>query len=163
MGTANFITQDRFDLYVTDYEAPSKNDLIEQGYTEEEAENYDYSFDLEIFYDDIQREFDILLPILEKKLRKPLQYHEVKLKGGYYSGVQLFVNETNENPHDLDNEDTHYYFGMCRSKAIKEYEADVQRVRKLMDMIAKELHFMRLGCVGVFSNGEAIYHIEKRY
>ena len=163
MGTVNFEIQDRFDLYVTDYEAPSKQDLIEQGYTEEEAENYDYSFDLEIFYDDIQREFDILLPILEKKLRKPLQYHEIVLKDGYYTGVQLFVNETNENPHDLDNEDTHYYYGMCRSKAIKEYEADIQRTKKLMEMIAKELHFMRLRCIGIFSNSEAVYHREKKF
>ena len=163
MGTANFITQDRFDLYVTDYEAPSKEDLIEQGYTDEEAENYDCSLDLEIFYDDIQSEFEYVSKALEKKLRKPLQHHEIVLKGGYYTGVQLFVNETNENPHDLDNENTHYYYGMCRSKAIKEYEADIQRARKLMEMIAKELHFMRLGCIGVFSNGEAVYHVEKRF
>lgn len=162
MGTANFITQDRFDLYVTDYEAPSKQDLIEQGYADEEAENYDCSLDLEMFYDDIQSEFEYVSKALAKKLRKPLQYHEIVLKSGYYAGVQLFVNEINENPHNLGNEDTHYYYGMCRSKAIKEYEADIQRARKLMEMIAKELHFVRLGCIGIFSNGEAVYHIEKK-
>ena len=163
MGTANFITQDGFDLYVAVYEAPSKDDLIAQGYTEEEIENYNHSFNIEIFYEDLQRDFDSILPILKKKLKKPLQYHEIVLKDGYYRGVQLFVDELSENPYYLNNKDTHYHFDMCRSKAIKEYEADIQRVRWLMDMIAKELHLIKLGVAGAFSNGEVIYNIKKRY
>lgn len=165
MSTANFITQDNFELYVTDYQAPTAEELIKDEIIEDESSYYSYlELDQEIFWDDFQREFEAVLKDEENKLKKPLNMHEIELKGGYYSGAQLYVKTDEDmNPEELDNDDCHYYWGECRSRAIREYRAEVKRVEKLLLNIAKRLHMARIGCAGVFSNGEAVYCLEKQF
>ena len=47
---------------------------------------------------------------------------------------------------------------MCRSIAIRKYKAEINRInKKLLPLFEKELGFDHIRCIGVFSNGEAIY------
>ena len=91
-----------------------------------------------------------------EELNNDLVFHSMEFKSGYYDGVQLYIN-TAENPHELDNEDCRYYFDMCRSQAIRKYEAEIRKINKWMEKIAVEYGWRKLNCIGVFSSGEAIY------
>ena len=91
-----------------------------------------------------------------EKLNDDLIFHELELKSGYYEGIQIFVGEL-ENPHELDNEDCRYYYDMCRSQAIRKYDAEIRRINKWLEKVAVEHGWRKLHCLGVFSNGEAVY------
>lgn len=139
MSTANFYNQTNFDLYVKAYES-------NEGYSELEAQ---------MFYDDIFDGYDGFKEVMED-LNDNLIFHSMEFKSGYYDGVQLYVNTT-ENPHELDNEDCKYYFDMCRSQAIRKYEAEIRKINKWMKKVAVMYGWKKLNCLGVFSSGEAIY------
>ena len=139
MSTPNFYNQKNFDLYIKAYEP-------EEEYNELEAE---------IFYEDIVYGYDGFKELMEK-LNNDLTFHSMEFKDGYYTGVQIYVNTT-ENPHELDNEDCKYYFDMYRSQAIRKYEAEIRRINKWMEKVATQYGWRKLNCLGIFSNGEAIY------
>lgn len=139
MSTPNFYNQKNFDLYIKAYEP-------EEEYNELEAE---------IFYEDIVYGYDGFKELMEK-LNNDLTFHSMEFKDGYYTGVQIYVNTT-ENPHELDNEDCKYYFDMYRSQAIRKYEAEIRKINKWMEKVATQYGWRKLNCLGIFSNGEAIY------
>lgn len=139
MSTPNFYNQKNFDLYIKAYEP-------EEEYNELEAE---------IFYEDIVWGYDGFKELMEK-LNNDLTFHSMEFKDGYYTGVQIYVNTT-ENPHELDNEDCKYYFDMYRSQAIRKYEAEIRKINKWMEKVATQYGWRKLHCLGIFSNGEAIY------
>lgn len=131
MGTCNFNNQSDFDLWVID------------------NENDD---DIDWFWDDVQENFNSLVK------KDELMFHKLVLKGGYYSGAQIYV-ETIENPNELDNEDCYYHFDVCKSKAIRLYNAEIKRINKKVLPTFEQIGFYKINCVGVFSNGEAIYSL----
>lgn len=143
MSTPNFHTMENFDLFVKVYEP---------------EEDYD-EFEAQFFYEDIYEGFDGFKDLMEN-LNDSLFFHKITFESGYYDGVQLYVEEL-ENPHELDNEDCRYYYDMCRSQAIRKYDAEIRKINKWMDKVATEYGWRKLHCLGIFSNGEAIYEYAK--
>lgn len=147
MGTCNFVTQSDFDLYIYD------EDL---GNTLDEDEAI------------AQRDFSMMYTYEESKrlansLNEQLMFYNIEIRSGYYTGFQTQLVATDwqaqvECFEQLVNEDCHYYFGMCRSKALRKYKAEVKRInKKLLPKFKTELGFEQIKLVGVFSNGEAVY------
>ena len=176
MSTPNFYNQENFKLYVQsfepidieEYEAEyfQDDDRIYSVYEKAEGDDYkDYllensyqnamSFWRDIFYEDIYEGADGFKGLMED-FNDTLAFHEVKFKFGYYDGIQLYVEEK-ENPHELDNEDCKYFYDLCRSKAIRKYDAEIGKINRWMDKVAVEYGWKELVCLGIFSNGEAIY------
>lgn len=152
MGTCNYITQKDFDLYTVEYSKPTQEEI--EDYMIETGEMFDEDFDREIFYDDTCREAERLA----RELSKELMFHDIEITSGYYSGIQTYIKEYYDDIEQLDNEDCHYHFDMCRSIAIRKYKAEVNKInKKLLPLFEKELGFDHIRCIGVFSNGEAIY------
>ena len=156
MGTCNYISQTDFDLYTIEYN-------VDEEYIKEYEEinecEFDEEWDSQIFYEDIYRE----AKRLANKLNEELIFYEIDIKDGYYCGLQTIIKGTDWNDYyfeveDMDNDDCYYYFDMCRSKAIRKHQAEINKInRKLLPLFEKELGFGHIRCVGVFSNGEAIY------
>ena len=95
-------------------------------------------------------------------INKELDFFEVSLASGYYVGVQFDVNFKMRwgcelDPEEMDNEDAHYYYDCCRSVMLRKYQRERRRLAKKLAELAKALDFEEIVCVGVFSNGEAIY------
>lgn len=175
MSTANFYNQKNFNLYVKAFEPMSLEEYkaeefeyscyfeeYEEAETEKEkaeiletAYNQTMEFWNSEFYEDLFNGYDGFKDVMEK-LNDDLIFHSLEFKSGYYDGVQLYVKEM-ENPHDLDNEDCKYYYDMYRSQAIRKYEAEIRKINKWMEKVAVEYGWRKLHCLGVFSNGEAIY------
>jgi hypothetical protein len=62
----------------------------------------------------------------------------------------------------FDNDDFHYVFGECKSKVLKRYQAEIKRINKvILPYYAKRLFMIKLNLIGVFSNGEAVYEVER--
>ena len=142
MSTCNYTTQSDFDLYIYDED-------LDDTLDEDTAIN-DYDFSMACVYEESKR--------LAKELSKELMFHDIEIKSGYYTGIQTYVKKYYEDIEQLDNDDCHYYFDMCRSKAIRKYKAEVKRInKKLLPKFKTELGFDHIKCVGVFSNGEAVY------
>lgn len=167
MGTCNFWTMKDFPLYVHDdfycIRCPECGSLLRKDELESE-DNFCWSCGTQIVYNDHEEIYDELTTddwtkfVMEavEELFDDLMFHTVKLKYGYYSGRQLYVEEI-EDPNDYDNEGCHYQFDCCRSKAIRKYESEKNKIRRLMKQIAKDYGMEEIYCVGVFSNGEAVY------
>lgn len=180
MSTPNFHTQDNFKLYVQafepitleeylaeefhydDYLYPKYKEADDEDKADILEESYNHAMEMwnEDFYRCIFYGDDGFKDLMEK-FNDTLTFHEVQFKSGYYDGVQLFVEEKEENPHELDNDDCRYYYDMCRSQAIRKYDAEVRKINKWMDKIATQYGWKELYCLGIFSNGEAIYEYAK--
>lgn len=91
-----------------------------------------------------------------------LKYHEVIVIGGYYAGFQFYVTEKYENLFDLDrgseyaidNADARYYFDLCRSRVLRDAEAEKRRIARWLNNLQGYEH---LKIHGRFSNGETLY------
>lgn len=180
MSTPNFHTQRNFKLYIKAFEPISMEEYEAEEFQFDEylypeyqsaqsdswkkfilEKSYNEAMELwgQTFYDDIYSGFDGFKGKMED-FNDALTFNEVTFESGYYDGVQLFVKEK-ENPHELDNDDCNYYFDMCRSKAIRKYDAEIRKINKWMDKVATEYGWRELHCLGIFSNGEAIYQYAK--
>lgn len=71
-------------------------------------------------------------------------------------GVQFYVEEKHD-PNEYDNDDCHYYFDVCRSVAIRRYNSEINKINRILKMLAKEYGFDEVYCSAVFGNGEAVY------
>ena len=127
-----------FDLYAVCYD-----------YDEEEEMPYDYYC---LLYDELEHGLDL------KNTNAGLTFHEISLKSGYYDGLQIYVEEK-DNPHNLDNYETQYLYSLCRSVAIRKYDAEIRKIRRWMEKNLPPLGFMKLHVVARFSNGETIYAV----
>ena len=99
MSTPNFYNQKDFGLFVCD---------------DEQAEFLDLDYALE----ETQKELG----------RAPL-FFEFSLKAGHYEGAQIFVQpnyycRTYGTPEELENDDCKMQWDLCRSVAIRKYEAE---------------------------------------
>lgn len=121
--------------------------------------------DAEERYDDVQEEW--LCHEVKNcmdEINKELAFFEVSLQSGYYVGVQFDVdwNERVGDPEELDNEDAHYYFGCCWSEMLRQYKSERRTLAKRLKQLAEFHGFEEIRCVGVFSNGEAVYERVER-
>lgn len=156
MGTCNYITQSDFDLYTIEYSKPTQEEI--ENFIIATGEMFDEDFDSELFYHDIYNE----AKWLATSLNNELIFYKIRIECGYYCGLQTIIDQTDwdyyNDVKDMDNDACKYYFGMCRSKAIRKHNAEVNRInKKLLPLFKKKLGFNHIKCIGVFSNGEAIY------
>ena len=166
MSTANFCTMRDFPLYAKDYYVDAKRcpecEAIMDADAAEceccecgELEDFQYYDDCAA-YDDAQA--------IERELRDinhDLMFHEIKLQGGYYYGAQFYVEVNHDLTEDKDytNDDCHYYFDCCRSVAYRKYGAEIRKINRKLDALAKKFGFQEYVCVAKFSNGEAVYDL----
>lgn len=129
MATANFVTTKNFPIVCID------DETYEEHY-----------FDYDDMVKDVEGTFENL----------NLKFHKVKVVSGYYEGAQIVFEEVHD-PNEMDNDETYYYFDMCRSKAIRAYNAEIRKINRRIDKFRKESVWEKLGVVGQFSNGEAVY------
>ncbi len=134
-----------------------------EDYKESYEESCDGEYTEGMFLADLDFEFENAVDLAES-FSEGLKYHEVTVKGGYYCGFQFVVNETcnggdldKDSPYCIDNEDAHYYYDMCRSKVLRAADAEKRKIRKWLNEVGDMPLFEKLCCVGVFSNGEAVY------
>ena len=176
MSTPNFYNQKNFNLYVQSFEPISLEEYEKEYFAEDDYYYPEYEVAIsnerkkhilekayketmeswnEIFYEDIFNGYDGFKGLMEE-LNDSLTFHSMEFQSGYYSGVQLYVNTT-DNPHELSNENCKYYYDMCRSQAIRKYEAEIRKINKWMEKVAVEYGWRKLNCLGIFSSGEAVY------
>ena len=129
MATANFVTTENFPIVCID------DETYEEIYLD---------------YDDMMKDVEGAFETLN------LKFHKVKVLAGYYEGGQIVFEEI-YNPNEMDNDDTRYYFDMCRSKAIQAYDAEIRKINRRIDKFCKESVWEKLGVVGRFSDGEVVY------
>jgi hypothetical protein len=186
MSAPNFQTQNDFDLYVFDENYYFDNLAEEEKiyWLDEFKEDFENLSDVEIeeklrklcldsYYNWFEDDFEELeYQLSEEKQTKyrPLEFFEIKYKSGYYVGVQLYVEHkyyikdyiSEDFEKFFDNDDFHYVFGECKSKVLKRYQAEIKRINKvILPYYAKRLFMIKLNLIGVFSNGEAVYEVER--
>lgn len=174
MGTANFRTPENFPLYARDDDefymkwcpecgawSDCNADTCEEcgadlGHVSAE---YDHAA-AALVYEEVEQALE--------DLNSRLIFHRVSLRSGYYAGVQLWPEENDDaqaagfyegDTSDVDNDNAHYYFDMCRSLAIRKYQAEQRRLTKELAAIAKAWSFDQLSIVARFSNGETWYSV----
>lgn len=171
MGTCNFHSMENFDLWAVSNArfyskfCPACNCGGLDGDTCEIC-----GADLSVIsaeYDEIiAEEFCNDLETRCQEENKNLKFFEISVKSGYYDGLQLFVDLTQDannagfterGPEYLENDDAHYYFDMCRSKCVRAYESEMRRVNKILAKIGAAYGLDKLGIFARFSNGETWY------
>lgn len=161
MSAANYKTMDNFPLLAKEfvvhekscsvcgaYQTNEENEVCECCGGELEETSYIDSDSMQEAFADIQKRLG--------DLNQTLLFHKVSAESGYYYGLQLYVEEKH-NPNDYDNDDCRYYFDMCRSVAIRRYNSEVNKLRRMLRRLGAEFGFEELVCMDVFSNGEAYY------
>lgn len=129
MATANFIYTENFPIVA----------ISDEQY-EEFCLNYE---DLKDFVADLFRPLNLV-------------FFRPKLSPGYYEGVQILF-EVVGDPNEMSNDETQYWFGMCRSKAIRAYKSEINKINRRIDKLVDYSIWMKLSTVGRFSNGECVY------
>ena len=173
MSCPNFATQKDFKLFLWNFERPTDEKLNEYilEMKEEitsveditESMRDDYAADMyEWECDDIINFFSRTVDKILHDFKRDLQFFEVTLRGGHYYGLQFYIEETENRAsldvYYLDNEDTRYYFDMCKSEFLRKYNSEINFInKKLLPKLAAYFGFEEYCCAGIFSNGEAIY------
>jgi hypothetical protein len=123
--------------------------------------------DIEPEFDELAEMFfyeDILADLEE--INAGLLFHEITIESGYYEGLQLYVTLnhaadnagfTESGPEYLDNYNSQYYFDLCRSAAIRKYEAEQRKINKILAKIGRAYGMDKLAIYARFSNGETWY------
>ena len=169
MGTCNFHSMTNFDLWaIDDFYFKVCPECLCGGLDGDECEicGADLS-DVSPEFDEIE-EMTFYENVLEEleEINQGLLFHEISIKSGYYAGLQLYVELnhaadhagfTDAGPEYLDNESAHYYFDLCRSAAIRKYEAEQRKINKLLEKIGRAYGMDKLAIYARFSNGETWY------
>ena len=161
MSTANFVTMENFPLVVAEDEYIKR--CHECGCNN--GVDDDKCADCGASLEGVRAELDEDYPVDNmqweaERFNKELKYHEVEVRSGYYSGTQFYIEFNNRdfnNAEDMENEDTQYHYGMCRSKFLRKYNAEVKRICKWLDKMVADYGYTKLACLGHFSNGAAVY------
>ena len=183
MSCPNFETQENFKLFLWNFERPTDEELnkyiletdenkyiletdedvtnvsdITESMRDKYAENM-YEWD----YRDIIDNFSETVNNILHTLKRELNFFEVTLKDGYYCGLQFYVEEIGNmryiDVEDVDNEETRYYYDMCKSEFLRKYNSEINFInKKLLPKLAKFFSFEEYYCGGIFSNGEALYY-----
>ena len=173
MSCPNFVTQENFKLFLWDFERPEDeeiNECILETYEDitsiediTESMRDDYAAEMDNWeYNNIVCHFSRTVDNILHDFKRELQFFEVTLRDGYYCGLQFYIEETKDmaclDIENLYNEDTRYYFDMCKSEFLRKYKSEVNFInKKLLPKLAEYFGFEEYCCAGVFSNGEAIY------
>lgn len=174
MSCPNFETQENFKLFLWDFERPTDEILneniletndevtsiedITESMRDEYAESM-YNWECSDIIDNFSETVNDILHTLKREL----QFFEITLKDGYYCGLQFYVEEIGNMAYidveNVDNEDTRYYYDMCKSEFIRKYYSEINFInKKLLPKLAKFFNFEEYYCGGIFSNGEALYY-----
>ena len=174
MSYPNFETQENFKLFLWKFERPNDEDL--NKYILEIDDNITNVSDItenirneyaELMYEwdcsDIIDNFSETVNDILHTLKRELQFFKITLKDGYYCGLQFYVEETGNmryiDVEDVDNEETRYYYDMCKSEFLRKYNSEINFInKKLLPKLAKFFSFEEYYCGGMFSNGEALYY-----
>ena len=179
MSCPNFETQENFKLFLWDFERPNDEYLNEnileideditsiEDITESMRDKYAelmYEWD----YSDIIDNFAETVDNVLHTFKRELNFFEVTLKDGYYCGLQFYVEETgylkdyictDNIEENVTNEETRYYYDMCKSEFLRKYYSEINFInKKLLPKLAKFFGFEEYYCGGIFSNGEALYY-----
>lgn len=161
MSAPNFRTMRDFPLFVIEdqyFKRCPCCDLWMDGETET-CECGASLEDVEAEYDEFETSFNI--KAIERYIEQNaprLDFYKITVEGGYYTGAQLYVEEEHPQfPDVYDNDDCHYYFDCCRSRAIRNQKSEIRKVEKFMRQVAREFGLDEYYCGGIFSNGEAVY------
>ncbi len=170
MGTCNFNSMTNFDLWAVGSDRFYSKRCPECSYSNDGDEcelcGADLS-DIEPEFDELAEMFfyeDILQDLEEENAG--LLFHEISIESGYYEGLQLYVTLshaadhagfTEAGPEYVDNESTRYYLDLCRSAAIRKYEAEQRKVNKILAKIGRAYGMDQLAVYARFSNGETWY------
>lgn len=167
MSTPNFKTQSLFDLYVTDnfliypYELDENDDFIldDNG---EPVINYD----IDPFFN--HSYFNECKKYTDNNLNSKLTFFTISFEDGYYSGIQTYIQPKYPNdldaldymkyPQYYDNSDLFKDFGYNTYILKRKIQAEINLINnKLLPQLKEHYFFDKICCVGIFSNGEAIY------
>lgn len=167
MATCNFWTMKDFDLWVIDDEKICQWYLGEEFIEERKAEFEDYNpiDDIELAWDLFKEDFDINSGLDE--LNDSLEWYKVELKSGYYDGVQIYIKTEwlgideiatwlPNRPLVWDDEECELEFGLNREETIAMIEEEKKKINAFLKNM-EWFGFYKINCIGVFSNGEAIY------
>ena len=129
------------------------------SYEEETGEEYSEL----MFYDEQEEQIREAQEMAES-FSAGLKYHNITIKSGYYDGFQFWVEEKTADLFDLDrnsdycidNDDAYYYYDLCRSKVLREADAEKRKISKWLLSLDGN-GYEAIVCLGVFSNGEAVY------
>lgn len=174
MSCPNFETQENFKLFLWDFERPNDEELnnyileIDEDVTSIEditkrmRDEYAESI-YEREYRDITDNFAETIDDILHTFKRELQFFKITLKDGYYCGLQFYVEETGNMAYidvkNVDNEETRYYYDMCKSEFLRKYYSEINFInKKLLPKLAKFFSFEEYYCGGIFSNGEAVYY-----
>lgn len=172
MGTCNFNSMANFDLWAVSSSRFYSKRCPECEYHQEEdadacelcgADLTDVSAEFDeleemFFYEDILRDLE--------EINTGLLFHEITIESGYYDGLQLYVTLnhaadhagfTEAGPEYLDNDSARYYFDLCRSAAIRKYEAEQRKINKILAATGRAYGMDKLAIYARFSNGETWY------
>jgi uncharacterized protein YqgQ len=168
MSTPNFKTQSLFDLYVTDNFLiyPYPLDPNTDDYLLDENGNYIINYDIEPFFD--HSYFDECKNYTDNKLNSKLRFFTISFEDGYYSGIQTFIKPKHPNDFDAldwlkypqyyDNSQLFKDFGYNTYILKRKILAEINLINnKLLPQLKEHYLFDKICCVGIFSNGEAIY------
>ena len=169
MGTCNFHSMTNFDLWAIDDfyfkicpecqfggQAGDKCEFCGADLSDVSPE-FDEITE-QIFYEDVLQELE--------EINRGLLFHEITIKSGYYVGLQLYVSLTHAadnagftdaGPEYLDNDSARYYLDLCRSAAIRKYEAEQRKVNRILEKIGRAYGMDKLAIYARFSNGETWY------
>ena len=169
MGTCNFHSMKNFDLWAIDDfyfkicpecqfggQAGDKCEFCGADLSDVSPE-FDEITE-QIFYEDVLRDLE--------EANAGLLFHEITIESGYYEGLQLYVSLSNaadnagftdNGPEYADNESTRYYLDLCRSAAIRKYEAEQRKVNRILAKIGRAYGMDKLAIYARFSNGETWY------
>ena len=186
MSTANFVTQDNFPLYVLDYSeitvpqlyscpeciddgrgfalkpvimdyfGDNEYECPRCGFNTDDPEksgckyygpDYDY---ISMLADDIETACTIA--------NRAHDFWDIALIDGYYTGLQLiaYIRGESEPRNRFFPEDPACYYETDEPEYTQALE-EVASVRAKMSEIAESYGMEKYNCIGVFSNGEAVY------
>ena len=158
MSTVNFRTMD-YDLplviggvYDSDTIEHWKNEYLAE-YGEEMTER-ELEYEFQMYAEDDFAE----ATRLAEDFNESLKFYKMEVVGGYYEGFQLFVSGIwFDDYEEMDNNDAHYYFDMCRSKALRAEKSEMRKIEKWLHSITSDYGYQIIECIGRFSNGKAVY------
>lgn len=132
--------------------AESYNQGLEEG---DEPYNEDM-YNTEVDWDITRREEDL------EDLNNKLEFFEVVIESGYYSGWQYNVKEIGqydgyESIQSIDDETAQEYYGKSAAEVKHQVDTELVIVRDYLYSQVSDPYTVEIYCVGVFSNGEAIY------
>lgn len=101
---------------------------------------------------------------LAAEFTESLTFHDVTIKSGYYESFQFYVEERysgyfdldKESRYCIDNDNAHYYFDMCKSRALRAADAEKWKIARWLEKLT-EYGFNTYVITARFSNGETWY------